>query len=122
MTAAGLNCSEFVDPIDSLFEEALADPRVVTVGVGSSGNEVGMGKVASSVREHVEGGSRIGCVVGSDCLIAAGVSNWAGHALAAGLYAVSRCPLHWRYRHRGVNSEIPPTLDIKDFVNSEWVC
>jgi hypothetical protein len=115
----GADVSEYVDPIDSLFEEAQADPRVTTIGIGSRGNEIGMGKVGERVGETVGDGSEVGCVVESDRLIAVGVANWAGHALAAGLYAVSQCPLHWRYRNQGVDAETPPTLDINDFVNSE---
>ena len=111
----GVDISEFVDPIDSLFDEALVDRLVTTVAVASSGNEIGGG-----VRGD-EGGCEGVSVVRGDCVVAAGVANWAGHALAAGLYAVSRCPLHWRYRKRGVDAETPPTLEINDFVNSERV-
>ena len=111
----GADISEFVDPIDSLFDEALVDRRVTTVAVASTGNEIGGG-----VRGD-EGGCEGVSVVRGDCVVAAGVANWAGHALAAGLYAVSRCPLHWRYRNRGVDAETPPTLEINDFINSERV-
>ena len=122
LTMKGRDVAEFVDPIDGLFEEVRGDPRVTTIGIGDGGNEVGMGKVHAAVYEHIPLGSQIGCVVTTDCLIASGVSNWAGHALAAGLYAVSQCPLHWRYRNRGVDAETPPTsLDITDFVNTERV-
>lgn len=121
MSTSELDCSKYVNPIDGLFVKALQDPRVLTIGIGASGNEVGMGKVAGAVTEHITGGSKIGCVVSTDYLITAGVSNWGGDALAAGLYAVSQCPLHWRYRNHGVNAETPPTLDINDFVNTERV-
>ena len=117
----GHNISEYVDPIDSLFEEAQRNPLVTTIGIGDGGNELGMGKVFEAVREHIPSGEKIGCVVPSDCLIAAGVSNWAGHALAAGLYAVSTCPLHWRYRNQGIDAETPPQRDLNDFVNTEQV-
>ena len=121
LSMKGRDVSDYVDPIDTLFEDALRDPLVTTIGIGDGGNELGMGKVNKAVCGHIPDGNNIGCVVSSDCLIAAGVSNWAGHALAAGLYAVSLCPLHWRYRNRGINAETPSTLDINDFINHERV-
>ena len=121
LSMKGNDVSDYVDPIDTLFEEALRDPLVTTIGIGDGGNELGMGKVNEAVREHIPDGDEIGCVVSSDCLIAAGVSNWAGHALAAGLYAVSLCPLHWRYRNHGINAKTPPILDINDFINLKRV-
>ena len=122
MSTSEVDCSKYVNRIDDLFLKALEDPRVLTIGVGGNGNEVGMGKVTEAVNKHITGGSRIGCVVPTDYLITTGVSNWGGDALAAGLYAVSQCQLHWRYRHHGVNAETPPTLDINNFVNTERVC
>ena len=119
LTSNGDDVSDYVDLIDSLFEKAEGDPRVSTVAVGGSPSEVGVGRVGEADRRP--GGSKTGCVVGSDCLVATEVANWGGHALAAGLYAVSRCPLHWRYRNQGIDAETPPTLDINDFVNSERV-
>lgn len=121
LSMKGQDLSDWVDPIDSLFEEAVDNPLVTTIGIGDGGNELGMGKVNEAVQQHITNGAEIGCVVGSDILIAAGVSNWAGHALAGGLYALSSCPLHWRYRNQGVNAETPPVLDINDFVNTERV-
>ena len=119
LTSNGDDVSDYVDPIDSLFEKAEGDPWVSTVAVGGSPSEMGVGRVGEAGRRP--GGSGTGCVVGSDCLVATRVANWAGHALAAGLYAVSHCPLHWRYRNQGIDAETPPTLDINDFVNSERV-
>ena len=121
LSMKGNNVSDYVDPVDTLFEEALSNPLVTTIGIGDGGNELGMGKVGEAVRKHIPDGNEIGCMVSSDCLLAAGVSNWAGHALATGLYAVSSCPLHWRYRNHGINAETPPTLDINDFINTETV-
>lgn len=121
LTMTGKDVSDYVDPIDSLFEEAMDHPLVTTIAIGDGGNELGMGKVGKAIQQHITKGAEIGCVVSSDCLIAAGVSNWAGQALAGGLYAVSSCPLHWRYRKHGINAETPPVLDINDFVNTERV-
>lgn len=53
------------------------------------------------------------------CLpIATRFSNWGGYALSLGLYLVSSCPLHWRYRNRGISSESPPSFSISQFLPS----
>ena len=122
LSANGSDISEYLDPVDDIFVEGLSDPRVTTIGIGDSGNQIGMGRVrGAEVQVHTPNGSEIGCVVETDCLVVGGVSNWAGHALSAGLYAVSQCPLHWRYKNHGINAETTPTLDINDFINSERV-
>ncbi|XP_038074531.1 D-glutamate cyclase, mitochondrial-like [Patiria miniata] len=52
-------------------------------------------------------GPTTACSKASDFLITAGVSNWGGFAVAVGLYLVSTCPIHERYRRRAVG--FPPT-------------
>ena len=117
----GTNISPYVDPVDTLFEEAQKSPLVTAIAIGDGGNELGMGKVYEAIKRHIPLGEEIGCVVGGDRVIASGVSNWAGHALAAALCVVSSCPLHWRYRNRGVNTETPPIWDIDDFMQVDQV-
>jgi hypothetical protein len=56
---------------------------VVKIGIGDGGNEMGMGKVSHLVMQHVPRGALIACRCSCDVLIVAGVSNWAGTALAA---------------------------------------
>ncbi len=68
-----------------------------------------MGKVLGKVREKIRNGEVMACVTPTDFLIAAGVSNWGGYAIALGLYLVSMCPFHWRYRNHGINAEEPCT-------------
>lgn len=62
-----------------------AEKEIVTIAVGDGGNEVGMGKVASIVKSDVVNGELICAQVSADLLIAAGVSNWGGHAISAAL-------------------------------------
>ena len=121
ITAKNKDISKLVDPIDDLFEAAQTHPLVTTIAIGDGGNELGMGKSYEALKKHNPNGELLGCVVGCDFLIAAGVSNWGGYAIAAGLYAVSTCPLHVRYRNQGINAESPPELDITEFVNTEQV-
>lgn len=60
--------------------------RVVSIAIGDGGNEVGMGKVLSSiVNSKIENAAAIACTVSSDHLIVSSVSNWGGYALAGAL-------------------------------------
>jgi hypothetical protein len=60
------------------------------VGVGDGGNEFGMGSVESAVVARIPSGREIACVEACDFLVAAGVSNWGGWALAAATEAALR--------------------------------
>lgn len=52
--------------------------------VGDGGNEVGMGKVYGKVlSSKIANAKEIACVVPTDHLIIASVSNWGGYALCA---------------------------------------
>lgn len=122
-TMTGKDISQYVDPIDDAFMSVRSNPLVTTIGIGDGGNEVGMGKVLGKVREHITHGETIACVTPADFLIAAGVSNWGGYAIALGLYLVSSCQLHWRYRNRGINAEQPPQLNVDEFLpDATQVC
>lgn len=59
--------------------------NICTIAIGDGGNEVGMGKVSSIVRDTVKNGNIISARLATDYLIVAGVSNWAGHGLSAAL-------------------------------------
>jgi len=80
----GEDLSDIVPIIDTLFEEA-AEMGITTIGIGDGGNEIGMGKIRSSVIKSVPMGETICASFASDYLIVAGVSNWGAHALAAAL-------------------------------------
>jgi len=80
--------------IDYLFDEALVRGLPV-VAVGDGGNEIGMGKVAQAVRDHVPFGdvcscgcgSGLGAVTSADVLVTAACSNWGCTAIAAAMAA-----------------------------------
>ena len=65
-------------PLDGLFLLSHAP----SVGIGDGGNEIGMGNVASGVAERLD---RIPCIVQTDRLIIATVSNWGALGLCAAL-------------------------------------
>jgi hypothetical protein len=83
----GHDLTEQTGPAHLLFEHATSlFPRVVTIGIGDGGNEIGMGKIPwETIHRNVPQGGLIACRVPTDHLIVAGVSNWGAYALAAGV-------------------------------------
>ncbi len=72
----------------SVFEK-----RIVTVGVGDGGNEIGMGRFAwSALRERIRGeaAARIPCRIATDRTIVAWTSNLGAFALAASIAVLHR--------------------------------
>jgi len=108
-----------VDPMDDIFITLGSHPLVSTIGIGDGGNELGMGKVYDSVIRHIPNGEVIACKTSCDFVIAAGVSNWAGLAVALGLYVVSRSPAHWRYRNYALDADSPPDWTLESFVSTD---
>lgn len=85
----GEDLSDIVPIMDTLFEEAVK-MGITTIAIGDGGNEIGMGKIRPYVVKAVEKGETICASFASDFLIVAGVSNWGGHALAAGLSIIAQ--------------------------------
>ena len=112
----GKDISQYVESIDELFEMAQQNPHITTISIGDGGNELGMGKVYDSVVKNIPLGETIGCDVSADFLMAAGVSNWGGYALACGLYVASSSPFHWRYRNHAINADQSPQFDVHKFL------
>jgi D-glutamate cyclase len=63
--------------------------RVVTIGVGDGGNEIGMGNVRARLRRLGPLMSRIAAIVETDHLVVAGVSNWGAYGIVAALSEVA---------------------------------
>ncbi|XP_046848374.1 D-glutamate cyclase, mitochondrial-like [Xenia sp. Carnegie-2017] len=108
---------DLIAPIEDIFLEADKDDRISTTCIGDGGNEIGMGKVYESVCSNIRHDEKIASVISCDYLIACGVSNWGGHALAVGLYLLSNCPIHDRYVRRGL-VRVTPQKTREDFLNS----
>lgn len=84
-TMRAIDMSPLLSPIDDLFLAA-ATAGTASTGIGDGGNEIGMGRVDRAViEEHIPLGATIGCVTPTSHLIAAGVSDWGGYALAAAI-------------------------------------
>ena len=78
----GQDISAFVAPVDDLFHYA-KENKITTIGIGDGGNELGMGRVSRAVDKHVAPDRAFSCKTYADYCICAGVSNWAGYAMAA---------------------------------------
>jgi hypothetical protein len=90
-SARGRSLTEWNGPLDELFLAAPA--RVVTVGVGDGGNEIGMGAVHARVARAGGVFRRIASTVAVKHLVVAGVSNWGAYGIVAELARLAGRPL-----------------------------
>lgn len=78
LSMSGIDMTGVTVPLDQLAD------RFASIGIGDGGNEVGMGRIPhDAVRDEIHRGEDIHCVIPTDHLILAGVSNWGGWALVA---------------------------------------
>ncbi len=70
-----------------------APDRVITIGVGDGGNEIGMGNVRARFARGGALAARIASVVRVDHLVVAGVSNWGAYGIVANLARFAARPL-----------------------------
>ncbi len=80
----GENLSSFIPKADHLFDIA-KEMGIRTIAIGDGGNEMGMGSAVDYIKSSVLNGEIIASQSRADHLIVAGVSNWGGYGLAAGL-------------------------------------
>lgn len=91
---SGLDISESTAKLDFLVEEARKE-KILTIGIGDGGNEIGMGNIIETIRKNVPYGETcqcpckggIACVTKTDILVVASVSNWGAHGIASLLAA-----------------------------------
>ena len=76
----GVDISGNTAPCDALFLAARG--RIPMIGVGDGGNEIGMGRVADTVREKL---SLTPSEIAADILVIATVSNWGAYGIVAAL-------------------------------------
>ena len=83
------NDAEFsVDP-DNNNNNLTFNSNIASIGIGDGGNEIGMGKIRSMVSSsQIPNASTIACVIPTDHLLAASVSNWGGYALVAAMVVI----------------------------------
>jgi hypothetical protein len=82
--------TQYTAPLYRLFQhEHHPDNKIFTIGIGDGGNEIGMGSIPWLIiaKNILNGlGGKVACRISTDATIVAGVSNWAGYALIAGLF------------------------------------
>lgn len=76
----GVDISGNTAPCDALFLAARG--RIPMIGVGDGGNEIGMGRVADTVRNRL---SLTPSEIAADILVIATVSNWGAYGIVAAL-------------------------------------
>lgn len=84
----GISIGDYTAPIDELF--LLCQGLIPTIGVGDGGNEIGMGKIASAITRKL---SLEPCIVSTDILVVASVSNWGAYGIVAALAKHAGCSL-----------------------------
>ena len=85
---------EALDDLVPAAERLLAPrPGCRSIAVGDGGNELGMGSLRDALKARITHGEQIFCATRADYVIAAGISNWGGSALAAALSLQSGRPL-----------------------------
>lgn len=95
----GESIGRYTAPIDELFELA-GQYGIKTFGIGDGGNEIGMGNLSEEISRYL---SINPCVVKTDYLLIATVSNWAAYGLGRMLELISKRPL------------MPPVRDLTCF-------
>jgi D-glutamate cyclase len=91
LNARGLSVAAWNPPLDDLFLQRA--PRLVTIGVGDGGNEIGMGNVRTRIVRQGELMARIVATVKVNHLVVAGVSNWGAYGIVAQLARLVGTPL-----------------------------
>jgi len=88
LSMRGESVREWNAPLDALFLEA--PRRVVTVGVGDGGNEIGMGALRARLARAGARINRVASVVSARHAVVAGVSNWGAYGIVAELGRLTR--------------------------------
>jgi Domain of unknown function (DUF4392) len=91
LSMRGESVREWNAPLDALFLEA--SRRVITVGVGDGGNEIGMGALRARLTRAGPRIKNIASVVSARYPVVAGVSNWGAYGIVVELSRLARRPL-----------------------------
>jgi hypothetical protein len=85
---ASLDITEWTPPLDTIAFDC-AERGIKSVGIGDGGNEVGMGKLGTELKELLPDYADCLSVVPVDAAISCDVSNWGAYALTAALSALA---------------------------------
>ncbi|MBW2146947.1 MAG: DUF4392 domain-containing protein [Deltaproteobacteria bacterium] len=98
-SSTGIQCSAPYARIHHLFDLA-REQKVLTIGIGDNGNEIGYGTIADTVRQHKPYGDVCQCECKGgiadttvvDVIIPANISNWGAYGVEACLAALLKDP------------------------------
>jgi len=90
-TGVGLDVTDVVGKVDHVVEEAKRR-KILTIGVGDGGNEVGMGRILDAILDVVPTGKVIGTPLATDILVVGAVANWGAYAIEACVAAALHMP------------------------------
>jgi hypothetical protein len=91
LSMRGESVGEWNGALDELFVQA--PRRVVTVGVGDGGNEIGMGALRARLARAGARVAKVASVVATRHVVVAGVSNWGAYGIVVELARLSKRPL-----------------------------
>jgi hypothetical protein len=88
--ARGMDTTASMAKVDELVK-ACGKQKVLTIGIGDGGNEIGMGLIADAIRKGIAFGAECACpckggiapTTPTDILVPASVSNWGAYGIAA---------------------------------------
>jgi len=81
-----------IPQLDMVFHPPFDRPYTTTA-IGDGGNEMGLGALHEQIKTAVPKGGLIASSTTADFVIPAGISNWAGYAMAATLSLLAEKPL-----------------------------
>jgi D-glutamate cyclase len=82
----GQDITAHTAPLHLLFNSSINSQKIISIGIGDGGNEIGMGNIPKQIiRESIRHGEKIACSTTCDYLIVCGVSNWGANGLLAAL-------------------------------------
>lgn len=84
--------NHIIPQFDMMFHPPF-DRSYVTTAIGDGGNEMGLGALHEQIKLSVPQGDLIASSTIADYVIPAGISNWAGYAMAATLSLLAEKPL-----------------------------
>ena len=90
-TMRGRDMTHLVAPLDDiLLYSQQNNKKIISIGIGDGGNEVGMGKIIDKIlTSSIPNAANIACIVPTDYLIVSSVSNWGGYALAVAILTLA---------------------------------
>jgi hypothetical protein len=86
-----VDLTDVVAKLDFVMEEARAR-NILTIGMGDGGNEIGMGNILQTVKEHVPNGATVGAATGADFLVVTGSASWGSYGVEACIAALAGKP------------------------------